>query len=149
MTPYCDPVLQEKLKPGNERIKSLMDAKPSDATPPVEPKSQSQLYQDLGIPQDLIQDVGSNVSGWYELCAVLTHVGRAADSGHYIGWTRSNNTPSSSDPTPNGATGTKQDVWYKFDDDKVSQVTSEDVLKLEGGGDWHTAYIVLYRAKKL
>ena len=37
----------------------------------------------------------------------------------------------------------------KFDDDKVSQVSQEDITKLEGGGDWHTAYMCLYRAKKL
>ncbi|KAJ3111552.1 Ubiquitin carboxyl-terminal hydrolase 14 [Phlyctochytrium bullatum] len=37
----------------------------------------------------------------------------------------------------------------KYDDDEVSRVTEEDITKLEGGGDWHTAYIVLYRAKPL
>jgi hypothetical protein len=28
-------------------------------------------------------------------------------------------------------------------------VKEEDIQKLEGGGDWHTAYICLYRAKQL
>lgn len=35
-------------------------------------------------------------------------------------------------------------MWFKFDDDRVSQVTSEDILRLSGGGDWHCAYILLY-----
>jgi ubiquitin carboxyl-terminal hydrolase 14 len=37
----------------------------------------------------------------------------------------------------------------KFDDDKVSKVTEDEIKKLEGGGDWHTAYICLYKAKPL
>lgn len=41
------------------------------------------------------------------------------------------------------------DEWHKFDDDKVSIVRDADIEKLDGGGDWHTAYIVLYRAKQL
>ena len=28
-----------------------------------------------------------------------------------------------------------------YDDDTVSPVTEEDILKLSGGGDWHTAYV--------
>ncbi|KAL1925549.1 uncharacterized protein VTP21DRAFT_432 [Calcarisporiella thermophila] len=85
------------------------------------------------VDPELAADAGCNVSGQYELSAVLTHVGRSADSGHYIGWVRKE--------------GTKE--WWKFDDDKVSQVKPEDILKLEGGGDWHTAYILLYSEKKL
>ncbi|KAG9478985.1 hypothetical protein GDO78_012581, partial [Eleutherodactylus coqui] len=30
--------------------------------------------------------------------------------------------------------------WIKFDDDKVSTVSPEDILRLSGGGDWHIAY---------
>lgn len=69
-------------------------------------------------------------TGHYELCAVLTHQGRAADSGHYVAWVKDE--------------GSK---WYKFDDDKVSVHTEEDVKKLSGGGDWHMAYMCIYRAK--
>ncbi len=52
----------------------------------------------------------------------MTHIGRAADSGHYIGWVRKELT----------------DDWWKFDDDTVTMVKSEEIAKLEGGGDWHT-----------
>ncbi len=95
-------------------------------------KDQLQTAKDIGVDPSLINDVGVNYSGLYDLVAVLTHVGRAADSGHYIGWVKNFD----------------GEGWLKFDDDKVSQVTEEDVLKLEGGGDWHTAYINLYRAKQ-
>jgi len=35
------------------------------------------------------------------------------------------------------------------DDDNVTPVTSEDVLKLSGGGDWHIAYILVYGPRLL
>lgn len=108
------------------------------------------------VDQDLKNDVGANVTGQYELCSVLTHVGRSADSGkivvsidsrlctqasisndcppigHYISWVKKGG-----------------NEWLKYDDDKVSIVKDEDIQKLDGGGDWPMAYIVLYRAKQL
>ena len=39
--------------------------------------------------------------------------------------------------------------WVKLDDDKVSVVTEEQILKLSGGGDWHVAYILLYAPRRL
>lgn len=41
------------------------------------------------------------------------------------------------------------DAWYKCDDDKVSPVTEEEVLKLSGGGDWHCAYVLLYGPQQI
>lgn len=69
-------------------------------------------------------------TGNYELYAVLTHKGRAADSGHYVAWVKD-----------------KGSMWYKYDDESVSVHTEEEVKKLSGGGDWHMAYMCLYRAK--
>ncbi len=148
----CTPELQEKLKPGRTRIKELMDIqaetrknKKKEDTDPKEKKREHKdhhhsvnhatrqvLYEKLGIEHGLAQDIGANVSGWYDLVAVLTHVGRTAESGHYIGWVKDQN-----------------GEWWKFDDDKVSPVTEEEIQKLEGGGDWHSAYICLYRSKSL
>jgi ubiquitin carboxyl-terminal hydrolase 14 len=48
---------------------------------------------------------------------VLTHQGRSSSSGHYLAWIRYRN-----------------DDWIKLDDDKVSVVTEDDILKLSGGG---------------
>lgn len=67
-------------------------------------------------------------TGRYELAAVLTHKGRSADSGHYVAWVRQSD-----------------GRWVLFDDDELSFKTSEDVLALCGGGDWHMAYLLLYR----
>jgi ubiquitin carboxyl-terminal hydrolase 14 len=102
-----------------------------------------------GVPRDF--------TGNYELFGVVTHkgniyfrcnkcinencilismyyyfTGRDADSGHYIGWVRQ-------------AEGSNS--WWKFDDDIVSEIKTEEVLALRGGGDWHTAYLNFYRIK--
>lgn len=77
-------------------------------------------------------DAGSNNSGFYELQAVLTHKGRSSSSGHYVAWVKRS-----------------KSEWLMFDDDRVSPVTEEDVLKLSGGGDWHTAYVLLYGPRLL
>lgn len=68
------------------------------------------------------------LSGMYEICGVITHKGRAADSGHYIGWVLND-----------------EGKWYKFDDDVVTEVTIKEIKGLSGGGDWHSAYICFYR----
>ena len=39
--------------------------------------------------------------------------------------------------------------WAKLDDDKVSLVKEDQILKLSGGGDWHVAYILLYGPRRL
>merc|ERR1719225_304705 len=78
------------------------------------------------------EDLGSNNSGYYELQAVLTHKGRSSNSGHYVAWVKY-----------------KGDTWIECNDDDVSPIHVEDVLKLSGGGDWHTAYLLLYGPRKL
>ena len=67
-------------------------------------------------------------TGCYQLIGVVTHKGREADGGHYIGWGH--------------ASG---DDWLQCDDEFVTGVKTEDILQLKGGGDWHTAYLCFYR----
>eukprot|EP01038_Epipyxis_sp_PR26KG_P005030 gene5030-7019_t len=77
--------------------------------------------------------IPDNFTGNYELYAIVTHKGRSADSGHYIGWVRQS--PGSS-------------YWWCYDDDKVSEKRTEDVMNLKGGGDWPIAYLNFYRYKE-
>lgn len=93
-----------------------------------------------------------NFQGNYELFAVVTHKGRSADSGHYMGWAKVDKKESEEKAdTTNGPPGKKKKVedddWLCFDDDEVSPCKSEDILKLKGGGDWHMTYLTFYRAK--
>ena len=41
------------------------------------------------------------------------------------------------------------DAGYQFDDEKVSIVTQEKISTLDGGGESASAYILLYRQKRL
>ncbi|CAM9673717.1 unnamed protein product [Heterosigma akashiwo] len=74
--------------------------------------------------------------GNYELFGVVTHKGREADGGHYMGWVKQE-----------GGRGDPSDKWFVFDDADVSETTEEEVMKLKGGGDWHMAYLTFYRYK--
>jgi ubiquitin carboxyl-terminal hydrolase 14 len=93
------------------------------------------------------------LTGRYELVAVLTHKGRSADSGHYVSWARLPEPapgaagaapPASKKPKAGSAGGGA--TWIQYDDDSLSPRTPEEVLALSGGGDWHMAYLLLYRA---
>ncbi|KAJ3011422.1 UNVERIFIED_CONTAM: Ubiquitin carboxyl-terminal hydrolase 14 [Siphonaria sp. JEL0065] len=147
----CDIGLLEKLSPAKLHLKKVEEEKvaakkakknptpdqgpaPMDVDEVVKPSAVTNqaIMASLGIDSSLTNDIGANVSGQYELVAVLTHRGLGANSGHYIGWAKN-----------------EKGEWWKFDDDTVSMVSEEEITKLEGGGDWHTAYIVLYRAKAL
>ena len=96
----------------------------------------------LGLPNDF--------QGMYELFAVVTHKGRDADGGHYMGWVKASNTETTSNAKREkiGDTDDDNEDWYVFDDDEVSPCKTEDILKLKGGGDWHMSYLNFYRAKK-
>jgi len=137
----CHPDLQKKLLPMRNRFKEKEDKdaemkaaakKAKDDPNKMEvdaPSTDSNMETD---PFEFADDPNSNNSGYYELTAVLTHKGRSSSSGHYVGWVRH-----------------KGDEWLMYDDDNVSPVSQADVLKLNGGGDWHTAYVLLYGPKKL
>lgn len=131
----CTDELQQKLIPMRQKFKEEEDrkveetAKAKEQGKAVEEKTDKKTREE---PYSFPDDPGSNNSGYYELQAVLTHRGRSSSSGHYVAWVRR-----------------KGDEWLMFDDDNVSPVFSEDVLKLSGGGDWHCAYVLLYGPRKL
>lgn len=102
------------------------------------------------IHPDLKDDVGANVSGLYELVGIVTHKGADADGGHYISWVlkEDDKTDSAGGKAVN-YTDVPSEEWYKFDDEKVSTVAKEKITSLDGGGQDSTAYILLYRSKKL
>jgi len=92
------------------------------------------------IGQDL--DEGVNQSGLYELRGVVTHQGASADSGHYTAYVKKTATV---DPKT-GKKGEEDGSWWWFNDDKVSEVTADKIDALSGGGESHSALILLYRA---
>uniref|UniRef100_A0A6N2N524 Ubiquitin carboxyl-terminal hydrolase n=1 Tax=Salix viminalis TaxID=40686 RepID=A0A6N2N524_SALVM len=77
-----------------------------------------------------LSDKESHLTGIYDLVAVLTHKGRSADSGHYVAWVKQ-----------------ESGKWIEYDDDNPIPQREEDITKLSGGGDWHMAYICMYKAR--
>lgn len=142
----CSKDLQDKLIPMREKFriadeKRAREAKKAKLNENLNDKKSQVASAQNSSPIEyesysFEDDPGSNNSGLYELKAVLTHKGRSSNSGHYVGWAR------------DGKNG-DGDNWLMFDDDTVHIVSEEDILKLSGGGDWHTVYLLLYGPRKL
>jgi ubiquitin carboxyl-terminal hydrolase 14 len=94
------------------------------------------------IDPELRKDDGANQSGIYELRAVVTHQGASADSGHYTAYVKKT---APKDPAT-GKVGEEDGKWWWFNDDKVSEVTADKIDALAGGGESHSALILLYKA---
>lgn len=97
------------------------------------------------VDQDLARDEGANQTGIYELRGVITHQGSSADSGHYTAYVKK---PGRKDPVT-GKVGKEDGTWWWFNDDKVSEVPGEKIETLAGGGETHSALILLYKAVPL
>ncbi|KAG5523514.1 hypothetical protein RHGRI_035352 [Rhododendron griersonianum] len=80
--------------------------------------------------EGVVPDKEMHLTGIYDLVAVLTHKGRSADSGHYVAWVKQ-----------------ESGKWIQYDDDSPIPQREEDITKLSGGGDWHMAYMCMYKAR--
>jgi len=99
------------------------------------------------IDPNVKEDVGASPTGLYELVAIITHKGAAAEAGHYIGFVKK-----SVFHAREGEQGSLEDDdedWYKFDDDKVSVFPAEKLATLDGGGEDASAYVLLYKSKPI
>lgn len=131
----CTPELQTQLTPMRSKFKELEDANLEKQLKEKDKPKESKKIEEVKTKREpywFEDDLGSNNSGYYTLQAVLTHKGRSSSSGHYVAWVRQ-----------------KGETWMKFDDDNVSPVVTDDILRLSGGGDWHCAYVLLYGPKVL
>jgi len=86
--------------------------------------SQGNPFTANGLPEGF--------TGMYELHSLVTHKGRTADGGHYIGWVRQE-------------AGSKK--WWCYNDSIVTEVDQAEVMLLCGGGDRDVAYLAFYRFK--
>lgn len=75
-----------------------------------------------------------NPSSVYDLTAVVTHQGISADLGHYQAFVRD-------EMSLDG------DLWWRFNDNKVSTTNREKIETLAGGGEADSALILIYKAK--
>lgn len=116
--------LAKEQKPIRDAIKQRLDEE-------IEKRKRSRSEK-ITTEDQKVEDVPAvlhNESGYYELCGVISHKGRSADSGHYIYW------------------GKKGDTWVVYDDTNAAVVSEDDVLRLRGVGESHIAYVLLYRSR--
>ncbi len=126
-TPMEDVVYKTDAEIDAERVAAILEAK-------------KELH--ALINPELLADEGANKSGLYELRGVVTHQGASADSGHYTSYVKKQGPL---DPKT-GKRGEEDGKWWWFNDDKVSEVDAEKITTLSGGGESHSALILLYRA---
>mmetsp|Transcript_16666 Transcript_16666/g.24663 ORF Transcript_16666/g.24663 Transcript_16666/m.24663 type:complete len:452 (-) Transcript_16666:241-1596(-) len=129
----------KKLK--NEEIIKKDDQDHDMEGEDVDAELKAALAMSMQVEHEQVQDnLPEGFMGCYELFAVVTHKGRDADGGHYMGWVKAD--------TGGDENAATDDDWFVFDDDEVSPCKLEDIVKLKGGGDWHMSYLNFYRAKK-
>ncbi|KAJ6932428.1 ubiquitin carboxyl-terminal hydrolase 7-like [Populus alba x Populus x berolinensis] len=116
--------LKAKVKSSSSKDK---DAKMTDVEGP---SNESVKSSNSTTGEGGSSDKESHLTGIYDLVAVLTHKGRSADSGHYVAWVKQ-----------------ESGKWIEYDDDNPIPQREEDITKLSGGGDWHMAYICMYKAR--
>lgn len=128
-----DDRLAKKLKMDSSEENKDEDSK-TEAMIGNEDDEAAQLQAALQMSMKTLQANGtvgpglpSEFQGIYELFGVVTHKGRNADGGHYMGWVKAETTNEEKE-------GEENDDWFVFDDDEVSPCKTEDVLKLKGGG---------------
>lgn len=136
---FCSDELRQKLQAPRQILRDSENAKLGLK---VKNKNSESRENDVGMPKvegssvgepsNTVPEANENVqlTGIYELAAVLTHKGRSADSGHYVAWVKQ-----------------ESGKWIEYDDDNPIPQREEDITRLSGGGDWHMAYICLYKAR--
>jgi len=120
----------EKAKAALDKSKSSSSSAPAD----VEMKD----AEDVDMKPAGLEELDT---GYYELIAIVSHKGRTADGGHYVGWTL--------DKKADGK-DLKDNRWVLFDDDDVSFVNWKDMTGLStdlcgGKADTQIAYINIYK----
>lgn len=129
---YCSDELKQKLDGPRQTLKDMQDKKAEEdkskaVTDTAKDKSTTDVEMTEASPST--SALSGDFTGKYQLQGVLTHKGRSADSGHYVAWVKQ-----------------EDGTWVLFDDDQLLIKKDEDILALSGGGDWHMAYLLVYRA---
>lgn len=134
---------QKEKKPGSEKSKGKQNKSSKTEEPEAPPKTDAEIEEEhaasiLNAKKEIVSlvnpklaaDAGSNQTGLYELWGVITHQGASADSGHYTAFVKKQGRK---DPTT-GERKEEDGKWWWFNDEKVSEVGSEKIETLSGGG---------------
>merc|ERR1719376_762202 len=102
----------------------------------------------LNLPQ---HSDGEAEDHTYSLYAIVVHSGYSSDGGHYYTYARVlNDVTKKSNEKPADVIGNKDaDLWYIFNDSKVSFTTFESFVKLSERFPVDTAYVLFYQRNGL
>lgn len=127
---FCTPELMKEL--GKNRQK---DSEQRDKDWDIAQKALKE-GKNLEVSEDNDASVQFVDTGSFELQSVVSHQGRSADGGHYVGWTIAEKADGKK---------VKEDEWLLFDDETVSE-RPDKAVDLGGGRlDTHIAYFCLYK----
>lgn len=131
---FCTEELKAALEGPRLAYKEADDAKAGLITAAKKQKVDGgdAMEEDTAAADPAVSPHSGALTGRYELIGVLTHKGRSADSGHYVSWVKQ-----------------EDGQWIQFDDDQMIPRKEEEVLALSGGGDWHMAYLLLYKGQRV
>jgi len=130
----CSDELKVQLEPNRKQLQEFEEKKMEAAKKQKTSDSKEEVVDPVPMNTESTITTFVNETAQYELFAVVTHKGRMADAGHYVSWVKES-----------------EDKWIKYDDDTVSYCNNEEIKKLsgKGGGDWHMAYMVVYRSRRV
>ena len=144
--PLCSAETQKKIEPFRKTLDSLRAETLAAAN--------GDKMTDLDGPKK--EPKQDEKAGYYDLCAIITHQGRSADSGHYVAWTKTNAGSKYEQNMLTGMTEKEKEkwkelqtgkAWIKHDDTKMSFSSDKILTDLAGGGDFHIAYICIYKTQ--
>lgn len=140
----CTPELQQKMRPIRDAFREVeteveeakraarrakfSDKNVSAEVPAEKLEALKQKFRDSAAT---FSDKNASPHGIYDLVAVVTHQGMSADSGHYQCFTKNKKRPN---------------AWWRFNDDKVTEVDDARIEGLAGGGESDSALILLYKS---
>jgi len=140
---FCTPELQASIATNNNALEEEREAKEKASKPDAAAGASSEPMEtdetsssadatataSVATPvEPSIQSSYDCKTGRYELFGIITHQGRTAEGGHYVAWVKRDSKK-----------------WLVFDDEVVAEIDAERIKELYGGGDYHIAYMCLYR----
>ncbi|KAF8820374.1 ubiquitin carboxyl-terminal hydrolase [Cardiosporidium cionae] len=135
---FCSEDLQKTYSMGRNIIAARKDREmhsaaadtlPVETTPIVPPVETTPIVPPVETAPSPPNEI---FDGKYDLCSIVTHRGRAAESGHYVGWIKKD-----------------EEMWLKFDDDQVSLQKWSSIDLCGGRSDYHIAYLCMYKRRSL
>eukprot|EP00210_Caulerpa_lentillifera_P003757 g3589.t1 len=118
---FCSEDFKNQLSPARKIVEEMKN------------KEINEKREEVSQPTEASSSVlKTALTGCYDLMGVLTHKGRSSNSGHYVSWVKQDD-----------------NQWVEFDDEELILRNQEDIMELSGGGDWHMAYLLLYKAQKV